>query len=242
MNRRIAVLCVAAALALSLCRTEARAASFDCAKATSVEEKAVCADPKLSQLDTLLGRAFSEAKKSAGTDHDDQAKVAAVARVFLKQRQGCGAARPCLVASYAGAIEGYGMSGATTDIPAWIDADAISGGEAPVSKALPTVPGHCVSTKITSVHPRLGDGSPVKPEDYDFGTGIEFDNGGYQVSYDREPALIDSHPGDGAVMCLVAVPQLCPPGDDRGRIYLVTNTRNHRTWALPDSQHMCGGA
>lgn len=104
------------------------------------------------------------------------------------------------------------------------------------------MPGRCVATKVASVHPRLGDGSPVKSTDYDSGTGIEFDNGGSQVSYEREKALLASRPGDGAILCLIALPQLCPPGDDRGRSYLVTNTRTRLTWTLPDSQHMCGGA
>ena len=67
----------------------AEAASFDCAKAITVEEQAVCADPRLSSLDSLLGQAFTEAKKDSASDQQELARVMAVARAFLKQRQAC---------------------------------------------------------------------------------------------------------------------------------------------------------
>lgn len=219
-----------------------RPASFDCAKATMVEERAVCADQKVSALDSLLGQAFAQAKTASASDRQETARVMAVARAFVRQRHACGSARSCLIGSYAGALDGYGSAGSSVQIPQWIDAGAISGGTAPDSEVLPRSPGQCVTTRVAEVHPRLGGDGPVKSTDYDAGTGVEFDNGGHQVSYGREQALITSHPGDAVVMCLISIPQLCPPGDDRGRSYLVTNTRTHQTWTLPDSQHMCGGA
>lgn len=230
------------AIAALLIVTPAMAASFDCGKAATEDERAVCADPKLSGMDTLLGRAFAEAKKSSSDDKDSMAKTMAVARVFLKQRHACGAERSCLVGAYVGALDGYANNGSRVEIPSWVDAPAIAGGKAPPSSALPGKLGSCVSTSVTAVHPRLGDGGPIKDEDYNSGTGIEFANGGYQVSYDREPALIASHRGDKVIMCLISTPQLCPPGDDRGRSYTVTNVRTQETWTLSDSQHMCGGA
>ena len=220
----------------------AKAASFDCVKASTVEEHAVCADPNLSALDSRLGQAFAQSKKDAASDPQEMTRVMAVAHIFQKQRQECGSAKSCLVASYAGALDGYGSTGSTMQIPSWIDADAISGGKAPPSDTVPKSPGQCVSTRVAEVHPRLGGDGPVKSTDYDAGTGVEFDNGGHQVSYSREQGLITSYPGDTVVMCLISIPQACPPGDDRGRSYLVTNMRTKKTWTLPDSQHMCGGA
>ena len=82
----------------------------------------------------------------------------------------------------------------------------------------------------------------MSDSDYDFGTGVDFENGGYQVSYEREEALLRSKPGDPVVMCLVSIPHGCPPGDERGREFAVTNERTGETWTLPDSQHSCGGA
>jgi hypothetical protein len=43
-------------------------------------------------------------------------------------------------------------------------------------------------------------------------------------------------------VCLVSVPQNCPPGDDRGKVYSVLNHRTHETWSEGDSEHECGGA
>jgi hypothetical protein len=43
-------------------------------------------------------------------------------------------------------------------------------------------------------------------------------------------------------ICLVSLPQNCPPGDTRGRIYKTTNLRTRQSWTLPDSEHSCGGA
>jgi len=220
----------------------AHAASFDCAKARAPEEFAVCADPQLSALDGLLGTAFAQAKKISKDDQEYFRKLMAVANVFLASRHACGARRPCLAASYAGALEGYVGLGSTVNIPGWIDAPMIADGKAPASRSLPTIVGTCTSARVDSVTPRLGDGGPIKPSDFDSGTAINFDNGGTQVSYDREPALLNSRRGDPVVMCLISVPQLCPPGDDRGRAYLVTNMRTRQTWTLGDSEHMCGGA
>ena len=231
-----------AAVLLVSAMSASHAASFDCAKAVTVEEKTVCADPRLSAMDTLLGRAFVEARTSSASNKRDSAKVMAVARVFLRQRQTCGASRACLIGSYVGALDGYMSAGSSVTIPSWVDAPAIAGGDAPPSRSLPTVPGTCVSTQVAEVHPRLGDGGPAKDEDYDTGTAVEFANGGHQVSYSREAALLGSRRGDQVIMCLISIPQLCPPGDDRGRSYTVTNIRTQQTWTLGDSQHMCGGA
>lgn len=228
---------------ICICATQpARAASFNCLKASTLVEHAICNDPQLSDLDSLLGRAFAEAKKFVADDVDDKAKLMSVAHAFLEQRRACATRRSCIVLSYVGALEGYITLGSTVEAPAWVDAPTISDGDASSSTSLPTEIGHCVSTKVKSIMPRLGDGGPIKPKDFDSGSAVNFDNGGYQVSYDKEPALLSSRPGDPATMCLVWIPQQCPAGDDRGKFYLVTNMRTHRTWTLPDSEHMCGGA
>ena len=220
----------------------AQAASFNCLKASTLVEHKICDDPQLSSLDSLLGRAFSEAKKFSAEDVEDKARLMSVAQAFLEQRQACSARRSCIVSSYVGALEGYITLGSTVEAPAWVDAPTISDGVAPSSTSLPTEAGHCVSTKVKSIMPRLVGDGPIKPKDWDSGTAINFDNDGYQVSYEKEPALLGSRPGDPAIMCLVWIPHPCPEGDDRGRFYLVTNMRTHRTWTRPDSEHMCGGA
>ena len=46
----------------------------------------------------------------------------------------------------------------------------------------------------------------------------------------------------GLPMCLKSVPKHCPPGDERGKVYTVTNLRTHQSFSLSDSPHECGGA
>jgi hypothetical protein len=109
----------------------------------------------------------------------------------------------------------------------------------PAAERLPARVGACVTTHVKSVGARLMDGAePVK----DSGVDVEFTNGGRQVSYGHVPPAERSRPGDPVRMCLLEIPEGCPPGDDRGRVYRTTNLRTHQAWVLRDSEHMCGGA
>lgn len=214
----------------------ARAASFDCRRAATADERAVCADPRLSELDDLLQTAFEQAKRRSGPV--DPTKLA---RGFLADRRACGGDGSCIQARYLDVLAGMRDLGATVAPSPGADALAPAG-KAPTQAALPTRIGSCVATQVEEVTPRLDFGRAPRSEDFDAGTAINFRNGGHQVSYERETELLRSRPGDPVRMCLVSVPRGCPPGDDRGRSYRVTNLRTGGSWTLPDSQHMCGGA
>lgn len=110
-----------------------------------------------------------------------------------------------------------------------------------MSGALPTTPGTCVWTKIKRLEHRLGEGKdgPWLP---DSGSAVEFTNGGDQVSYEELDAVHNSRAGDPVLMCLVSIPQHCPKGDNRGRVYTTTNLRTEESWTMADSEHRCGGA
>jgi hypothetical protein len=112
------------------------------------------------------------------------------------------------------------------------------------SGGLPQKIGQCVSTTITSITDRFGEKvSPSPSKDgFDPGTAIQFANGGRQVSYEKETAIIRSKIGDQVLMCLKELPKDCPPGDNRGRVYNTKNIRTGEAWTLADSQHLCGGA
>lgn len=217
--------------------TPAEAASFNCAKASTPDEHAVCDDPRLSELDSVLARAHAEAQKEFGED-----EIRSQARNFMKDRRACASDASCILAAYVGVLRQLSSYGSKNYLPDDLSADMIADGRAKPSDSMPDAVGGCVMTRVDGVHPRLGDGGAFTDEDFDSGTGVDFTNGGYQVSYDREEALIGSKKGDRVVMCLVSVPHDCPAGDDRGRMYTVTNERTGATWTLPDSQHMCGGA
>ena len=100
---------------------------------------------------------------------------------------------------------------------------------------LPTQVGQCAQTTVKSVGTRLED-TPGS------GSAISYSNGGGQVSYDQVPGMDHAQAGDAIKLCLVSLPQDCPPGDDRGKIYAGTDLRTGETWSEADSEHSCGGA
>ncbi len=51
-----------------------------------------------------------------------------------------------------------------------------------------------------------------------------------------------SRVGDPAIVCLASLPQDCPKGDERGKVYASADLRTLLAWSLPDAEHMCGGA
>lgn len=85
-----------AAVAMLLLPLCAHAASFACAKAGSAAEKTVCADERLSRLDSDLGTAYAQALTAAS----DPTALRAAQRAWLKERDACGADAACLRQSY----------------------------------------------------------------------------------------------------------------------------------------------
>lgn len=106
---------------------------------------------------------------------------------------------------------------------------------------LPTQVGQCSETSISKIGQRLEDGTTGRPVPGS-GSAVNFTNRGYQVSYEEVPGIQHSRRGDRVRMCLVKLPENCPKGDDRGRVYTTTNLRTNESWTLPDSEHSCGGA
>jgi hypothetical protein len=126
--------------------------------------------------------------------------------------------------------------------PNWLClAIALTLASSALADGLPKRVGQCRLTRVKKVETRLMDGLTNQPIPGS-GSMIEFANGGSQVSYQQEKNVDRSRPGDLVKMCLVSIPENCPPGDDRGRMYRTTNLRTRGSWSLPDSEHMCGGA
>lgn len=95
--------------------------------------------------------------------------------------------------------------------------------------------GDCSDTTVTAIGPRL-EGVPGS------GSSIQYANGLSQVEYDAVPGIDHSRAGDQVHVCLVSIPENCPAGDERGRIYSATNARTGETWSAPNAEHSCGGA
>lgn len=133
--------------------------------------------------------------------------------------------RNALVAAVCLALAACGPN-ATTD-PGAATAEAVA--------VKPQQVGDCVETTIAWVGGRLEEAP-------DSGSAVQYENGMTQVEYAVLPGIANSRVGDAVRVCLVSVPENCPPGDDRGRMYNGTNLRTNESWTAPDSQHACGGA
>jgi uncharacterized protein len=208
--------------------------SFDCKKAKAEDEIAICGDERLAELDRIASIAYDQALEVSGRE-----SAQAPARDGLAERSACGADVDCILAAQVNTILLFQELGALVELPGWAIADA--GLEEPSAEAngLPTEVGQCANTVIAEITSRFQADINADPDD---GSAVSFENGGHQVSYEKEQALINSSVGDPVLMCLVSIPQDCPPGDDRGRIYATTNQRTSESWTLSDSQHSCGGA
>lgn len=100
---------------------------------------------------------------------------------------------------------------------------------------VPTELGQCVKTTVAEVTSRL-EGVP------DSGDVVVYGNEVVGVSYSDVAGLEGARPGDPVKLCLVSLPEGCPPGDERGKVYAAHNGRTGLDWELPDAGHMCGGA
>jgi uncharacterized protein len=232
----IAVISAAAACATA----HAAGPSFDCAKASTADERAICANERLAELDRATATAFAQAAQKS---REEAQKIAVKT---LRARHACGANSICILDQQVEAIGKYSYLGSTVSAPSWVAGyrfQLFSRHTGSQSAALPTSLGQCTVTEISKISTRLG-GELKQPESklLDLGSAVYYDNQGYQVSYNYVPELANSRKGDPILLCLASVPANCPPGDDRGRVYSATNLRTNGSWLLPDDQHTCGGA
>jgi uncharacterized protein len=214
--------------------------SFDCAKASLPDEKAICADPELAAIDVLIADAFKGFDPAYGGDKKE------IARALAADRKQCGVERACIASAEANTLGTYGSA------PAWVQSyvEGLIGHKALMVAAklgtdadqpMPTAIGQCAVTHIAELTTRFGEGALAQADD-NAGSLVTFRNGGVQVSYEHDYGLANSQVGDAAVVCLINIPRDCPEGDDRGRVYYGVDLVIGGNWALPDSQHMCGGA
>jgi uncharacterized protein len=213
--------------------------SFDCSKAQTADERTICGDPRLAELDQAVAIAFNQAATQ------DRQAAREIAAATLVARRGCGTDKLCILDQQANAIGQFAGLESQVPVPPWTGAYRIelfrAGGA--TTDGLPRQVGQCTLTKIAAVSTRFGEElRPPTGAGGSSGTAISYANRGGQVSYDYVDAIAESRIGDGVLLCLVSVPRNCPPGDDRGKVYSATNLRTRGSWTLPDAQHMCGGA
>ncbi|WP_114943673.1 lysozyme inhibitor LprI family protein [Microvirga calopogonii] len=76
----------------------AGAASFDCAKAETPDEKAICADRSLNDQDVEMSVLYTQLKPLLGMGARGDMEDAQV--TWLKRRESCGGDRACLGKAY----------------------------------------------------------------------------------------------------------------------------------------------
>ncbi len=113
MMRTVPALCaIAAALCLP---AAANAASFDCAKAATPTEHAICDNPQLSHLDDQTSGLYYTLISNGSLTPAQVSQVKSQQVKFLQQRNACGANYNCLVSAYTAqimylnAVSGKGM-------------------------------------------------------------------------------------------------------------------------------------
>lgn len=195
----------------------AAAQSFNCREARRADEVQICQDAELSHLDEQLASLYTQQRQRL--DKAQQQILKKNQRFWLRQRGDCGRNRNCIANLYQERLDQLSL-----DVK------------------LPAAVGECINTTIAKIADRFGDRLPEWSSSEVNGTSILFGNGAFQASYDWEAAIARSRVGDRVRMCLISIPQNCPPGDERGRVYTTTNQRTGEAWTLADSQHSCGGA
>ena len=98
MNRKALWLTGLSVLMLAAAWQPIQAASFDCSKAETTDEKAICANPQLNDADVEMSVLYIQLKPLLGMGargdlEDEQA-------AWLKRRTGCGGDRACLGEAY----------------------------------------------------------------------------------------------------------------------------------------------
>lgn len=92
--------------------TAAATPTFDCAKAATPDERAICASPKLAELDIILNTGFRQVVQNRG-----QQTAQIVARLHLDRRRQCGANAACIEKVQRDAIRRFIALGAQLTVP-----------------------------------------------------------------------------------------------------------------------------
>jgi uncharacterized protein YecT (DUF1311 family) len=194
--------------------------SFNCTKAGNYAERAICSDVSLGWTDRAINDAYLRLMLHAPPHQ--RGGIQQTQREWVIKRNAC---------------SDLGCLRRLSDQREREVQSALDKRDAQLRTPLRAA-GDCDDSQIDFIGPRLTATLGAQPD----GTSVAFANGVRQVSYDRVLRVLKSRLGDPVRICLVSIPRHCPPGDNRGRVYEVTNLRTRTRWKLPDASHSCGGA
>jgi uncharacterized protein len=92
----ISVLLVSVMLSISIHAAPGQQPSFDCRKAASISEKAICANVTLSRLDFQLGRTWHTLLDAFDIDSGQETQMKQDQRAWIARRTTCGADADCI--------------------------------------------------------------------------------------------------------------------------------------------------
>lgn len=104
MTMRSTTLALAIFAAAALAPATAGAASFDCAKAATPTEHAICDNPQLSSLDDQTAGMYYTMISNGSLSPAKVSQVKAAQASFLTKRDACGANYNCLIDAYTAQI------------------------------------------------------------------------------------------------------------------------------------------
>jgi uncharacterized protein len=130
--------------------------SFDCRRARDLDERAICSDGRLAELDQAVAIAYAQASK----DPNFKQEARETAKETLAARHSCGDNRICILDQQVRAIDSYSGLGSKVPVPPWVGRyriDLFESGSEPPTKNLPGRIGQCTTTKIASISTRFGE-------------------------------------------------------------------------------------
>ncbi|MEQ9691193.1 MAG: hypothetical protein RLO48_15800 [Bauldia litoralis] len=104
MTKPIAIAFATTLAAAALTTGAGHAASFDCAKATTPTEHAICDNPQLSSLDDQTSGKYYTMISNGSLTPAQISQVKTAQAQFLKKRDACGANYDCLIDAYTAQI------------------------------------------------------------------------------------------------------------------------------------------
>lgn len=108
--------------------------SFNCARATTLDERAICSNPKLMELDNIVNAGFQQVTLSKGPE---TAKI--VARLHLERRRQCGPDQTCIEMVQRAAITRFIALGARLVLPLSIGSETQSASPQPEAPKPPPI-------------------------------------------------------------------------------------------------------
>jgi hypothetical protein len=104
--------------------------------------------------------------------------------------------------------------------------------------------GTCYDTKVKRTGGRFhwNDTPPLITDGNDDDIAVEYVDGQYMMQWGFNFRVSQWRKGDPVRLCVIGLPENCPPGDDRGVEYRARNNRTGESWVGFDSAHLCGGA